>query len=542
MKKIIFITVLLLITTIVLAALYFSNLFLDNRNSNKILGYIPADASVVMQFTNDVGFYEIFKDYRLFGHIIGKTRENELHLLKSSLLDNSQIAQLIADQKIFLSFHNRQDSISFLWLSVLADKVDLRELQQGSGNRFTIIDNETRENNDPLIKIKFKDSPKPFFIFFDGHVVVGSFSKELVQASINEHEPKIDESFINEIADQDIKNQNSLINLYFNLGTFGNFLSRYFKNDVQKFPLLDSLKGVSTLNLNFKSDALMFNGISKTDTASPSFLNLFLHQKPARNTLMRIVPENTSNYLLFGLSDYKQFTADLRKLLKKRKQLDRLTKQIHQIAAENGINPERDIKPLWGNEFITFQLSNHEKFAAVKVHNGRQLQFLLEPLSSKSVEGIRQINHPDLFYYYFGDALQPFRRPYFFIADNTIFIANSSGALLRFNNQYGSNRFLYKTQQYRDFEQLAANQSNITLFIHNNNSTSIARSRLKPSFAKVFKNENYELEDMYGLSYQWSSDRHHFFTNLYIAYKPETLKPSIAGDVDVDSLTGYSIP
>lgn len=544
MKKIIFITVLLLITTIVLAALYFSSLFMDNRNSSKVLGYIPADASVVMQFTNDNSFYEIFKDYKLFNDIIGKTREKELRVLKSSLLANSQISQRIADQKIFLSFHNQQDSVSFLWLTMLADKIDLSEFKKEAGGKFSLTDDKSEaEGNNRIFQIKFRDLKKPFFIFMDGQVVIGSFSRELVQRSINEDEAKISESFINEIGDQDIKNQNSLINLYFNLGTFRKYLSNYFKNNTgENLALLDNVNGISTLNLNFKSDALMFNGISKPDTASVSFLNLFLRQKPVKNTLMRVVPENTSNYLLFGLSDYRRFTADLRTLLKKRKQLDGLAKQIQHIADENGISPERDIKGLWGNEFITFQLSNHEKLAAIKVSNGRQLQFLLEPLSKKSVEGIRQINYPDVFYYYFGDALKPFRRPYYFIADNTIFIANSSGALQRFNDQYGSNRFLYKTEYYRNFEQLAANQSNITLFIHNNNSTSIGRSQLKPAFAKVFKDPDYELENFYGLSYQWSGDSHHFFTNLYIAYKPGILKPSTADDVDVDSLSGYHIP
>ena len=280
----------------------------------------------------------------------------------------------------------------------------------------------------------------------------------------------------------------------------------------------------------------MFNGISKPDTASSSYLNLFLHQKPVKNTLMRVVPRSTSNYLLFGLSNFEQFTADLRRLLENRSQLNILSKHIQKIADENGINPERDIKELWGNEFITFQTANHEKFAAIKVSNGSQLEFLLEPLSKPSIEGIRRVNYPDIFYFYFGDALKDFRRPYYFIADNNMFIANSSGALNRLKKQYTSEQLLYRSEQYRHFEQLVANESNISVFFHNNNSRSIARTNLKRGFSKAMSDRNYGLKNFYGLSYQLSSDTHHFYTNLYIGYKPDML-PSPAREVK-DSLSG----
>lgn len=544
MKKIIIITVLLLITTIALAALYFSNLFSDDRNSNKVLSYIPHDSALVLQFTNDNSFYEIFKDYTLFNSIIGKTRKSELHILKSSLLENPRISQLTDQQKIFLSFHQEKDSTEFLWLSMLSDKVDLADLQKGSSNKFKITTDSSLSNgNNHFMQVMIAGLPKPFYMFIDGSVVIGSFSKPLLQRSINKQEPKISETFIKEISDIDIKNTNSLINIYFNLGTFQKYLTGYFKDKKGgNFALLNDVKGLSTLNLNFKSDALMFNGISKPDTSSSNYLTLFLHQNPAKNTLMRVVPQSTSNYLLFGISNYSQFTTDLRKLLKKRNQYDKLAKQIQDIADKNGISPERDIKGLWGNEFITFQLANHEKFAAIKVSNGRQLEFLLEPLSKPATEAIRQINYPEVFYFYFGDPLREFKRPYYFIADNTLFIANSSGALQRFNSQYGADRFLYKTDEFKSFEQLTANESNITLFIHNNNSKSIIKSKLTSGFANAFTNSNYQLKDFYGLSYQWSSDKHHFFTNLYIGYKSEVLQPSALSGTKDSLYSGVSSP
>lgn len=541
MKKIIILTVFLLITAIALAGLYFSNLFRDDRNSNKVLGYIPADAALILQFTNDDSFYEIFENYQLFNRINGNVRENELRALKSAFLNHPQVAELIDQQKLFLSFHTEQDSVSFLWISMLNNNMEAVDFQEDAAHKFKILPDNSHSTKNQFFSITLPDLDKPFFIFIDKSIVLGSFSKKLLLKTLNKREVKIGESFIEEISNQSIKNDNSLINLYLNLETLQKYLANYFKDsEGGNFTLLKDVKGVSTLNMNFKSDALMFNGITKPDSVSINYLNLFLHQNPVKNTLMRVVPENTSDYMLFGLSDYQQFNTDLKKLLKKRKQLDKLAAQIQTIANENGINPERDIKSLWGKEFITFQLDSREKFAAIKIENGSQLKFLLEPLSSTAAGEIRQLNYTDLFYFYFGDPLQAFRRPYYFITDNVIFIANSLTALQRFNSQYATERFLYKTEQFIHFEQLVANQSNITLFVHNNNSKSTIRTGLRTNFANTFTNSNYGLQDFYGLSFQLSGENRHFFTNLYIGGKDDLKKLSIVGSTDTIA-TDYNV-
>jgi hypothetical protein len=519
MKKIIIITVLLLVTTVTLAALYFSALFRDDRNISKVLGYIPADAAMVLQFTNDEGFFEIYRDYNLFSNIIGEGHTNEFTALKSAIVNDQQITKLIDHQKVFLSFHPERDSVSFLWLSMLNENFDIEDLQGNSTNKFK-VNAATDKNHAQLSEIMLPGIARSFHIFIDGSIVIGSFSRELLNKSIATNRKKIDQQFIKEISDQNIRSENSLINLYFNLGILKNYISQYFKKSPDgNFTFLNGVKGMSTLNMNFKSDAIIFNGITTPDTLSMNYLNLFLHQKPVRNTIMRVVPEETANYILFGLSDYQRFTSDLRNLFKKRNQYEKLAAQIQQIADENGINPERDIKSLWGNEFIVFQLANQEKLAAIKVSNGSRLDFLMEPLSSPSTQDIRRINYRDLFYFYFGDSFQTFSQPYYFISDNTIFIANSYGALQHFRNEYDAERLLYETWQFTNFEQFVANQSNITLFIHNSNSKSVIKNQLNPAFAQIFESNEYGLNNFYGISYQWSGDEAHFFTNLYIGLK-----------------------
>lgn len=275
----------------------------------------------------------------------------------------------------------------------------------------------------------------------------------------------------------------------------------------------------------------MFNGITKTDTNHQNYINLFLHQKAVKNPIRRIVPANTANFIAYGISDYNIFHSDLKHLFKLRKELDQLNSTLTQVRNETGIDPDRDIKKYWSNEFINFQLSTQEKFAAVQLTNGRQMQFFMEPLSLEYSENIRQLNYPGILYYYFGDAVKQFNKPYFTIIDNQMILSNSARSLQRYLSSYNQN-LLYATEKFENFDQLVADHSNISIFIHIKNSRSNIKSSLKPAYANNFKSDEYGLKEFYGLSFQWTSESEHFFSNFYAGFEnnPSTTALSAVAD------------
>ena len=116
MKKIIGITIVLVFGVISLAYLYFSNLNVKNRNNDRVLSEIPADAAVIFQFLNDKSLYEIFTDYTVFDTIIGTQNKIELAWLKEILHSKQELIENTEEQRIFLSFHpSKTDNIHFLW-------------------------------------------------------------------------------------------------------------------------------------------------------------------------------------------------------------------------------------------------------------------------------------------------------------------------------------------------------------------------------------------------------------------------------------------
>ncbi|WP_139377386.1 hypothetical protein [Daejeonella lutea] len=520
MKIILGITSVLLLAVFSVAYLYFSNLTGDSRSNDKTLAAIPSDASMVFNFSNDQSLYEIFKDYTVFDALTGKKKKEQLSWLKSLLLNNRDFYNSTQGRRIFLSFHPMSsDSLQFLWVMPLKEDLELADIAEvianQNGNQVKTITDSQQE----LIEIKNNVTNDSFYIGLIGRIARASFSKPLLLSSLDKNSKKISKEYINEINDALLKDDDALASLFINHGEPG-FMQPIFKQKPNgNFGLFSSFPAYSNLNLNYKSDALMFNGITRITEKHDGYLNLFLNQQPVKNTIKKILPYNMSNAICYGITSYGDYSTDLKRLFGIRKELPGLDAQIQQITAETGINTERDIKKLWGNEFTNIQLSTFENLGVIRVSNGRQLQFYLDPLSTNYSDDIKKLNYENLFYYYFGDPLKKYSKPYYAITDNLIIISNSPGTVQRFLNDYRSDRLLYESEAFSHFDQLVADQSNISFILLSKNSNALFRNLLKKNYSRIIDSKDYGFRNFYGFSYQLTSNTKHFFTNFYLGYE-----------------------
>ena len=519
MNKVILSTVILTVAVFSVAYLYFSNISASSRNNDQALSVIPQDAAIIFEFKNDQSIYDIFSDFTVFDAVIGEQKHDELKALKAILSNSGGLSQESQGNSIYLSFHPQADSVAFLWTMPLPAGTDLETVSEALKSNKNIVYKETPASNTIYNEIFIKQLKQTFYFRIDERVLSGSFSKTLLQQSMNSGSAKLSKAFADEIIKSNQQNQNTPATVFINFRSSIPFLSKFFKRDLNgNYSLLNHFNAVATLNMNFKSDALMFNGITTSDTSKLNYINLFLHQKAVKNAIKRIVPANTSNFITYGISDYNSFHTDLKQLLKHRKDLDKLNESLSTIRQESGINTERDIKKYWGEEFMTFQLSTQEKFGAIQLSNGRQLEFFMEPISSEYSEDIRHVSYPGIFYYYFGDAFKQFNKPFYTIVENHMILSNSPSSLRRYLNRY-SNNLLVTDERFMNFDQYVANASNISIFVHNSNSSSNYTSHLKPAYAKNLNRSDQGMRNFYGFSYQWTSESDHFFTNFYAGYK-----------------------
>lgn len=535
MKKIIGLIAILLIAVGVFAYIYFSNLHVNRRNNNRILSEIPADAGIILQFQNEQDVYDILNENTLFDTIAGEQKKEEIHFLRDLISKNASLEPYTKGQMVFLSFHpSKTDSVNYLWSIGINNSLKKEDI-----SKFLSANNENQvrklgENGLNLFQIESQALKKPFYLFIDRGIARGSSNMELLVRSMNENSENIEPEFMKIINEGIKKNGNALANLFINYNKKV-LVSPFFKKTISSnFTLFESFSGYSSLTLNYKIDALMFNGESYIRANQNSYVNLFLSQTPVKNSLKQIMPYNTANSICYGLSNFKTFHNGLKTLFEEKKELERLENQITKITTETGLNPDRDIQKLWGAEFSTLQLSTFENLAILKLTNGTQMQFFLELLSSSYSESIRKMNYGDLFYYYWGEPLKKYAKPFYLIHDNLLILSNSPSTLESYLRTYNSNRFLGKTEAFTQFDQFVADQSNISFFLHFSNSGSLMQDLLKKKYAENFNPTKHGIKDLYAFSYQLTSNKDHFFTNIYTGYKLST--PIQETILNVDSL------
>ncbi|WP_160166648.1 hypothetical protein, partial [Arcticibacter svalbardensis] len=367
-------------------------------------------------------------------------------------------------------------------------------------------------------KLEFKNLQRPFYLHFFKGAVLGSYSRELLNKAADSKSGKISSEFVSLINKEIAKTQSTPINLFVNKGNLSSFVLSFMKGKATgNTLLLKGLSGYSALGMNFKSDALMFNGNSIPDTTGVNYLNTFLNQRPIKNQLKAFLPVNTANFITFGISNFKLFHQDLTHYFIKKGELEKLQNQFQALHADKGLDLDLDLLPQFGNEFMVFETAQQEKVGIIKLINGTAVDASLQAISSKSSTFISQMNVSNMFYYCLGEPMRAFQRPYFRVIDNILIIANSQGAITRYMGNYGAGSFIAKSKEFKDHDQLVATKSNISFFAETKNSSRVIGSRLKNRYAALFKDEE-GLNNFYGLSIQWSSAGSYFQTNIYANY------------------------
>jgi hypothetical protein len=509
-------------------------LHVDSRNNTRLLSEIPSDASLILQFQHEQDLFDILNENTLFDTIAGLQKKAEIQFLRSFISKNSALEPLVKSQVVFLSFHPTQtEHIDYLWstsINNIQKKDDISKFLN-LNNEFQL--KELKEDGVEIFQIDSDLLEGPFYLIITKGIARGSSNKSLLLKSTDQGSEKIDSEFIKIINDGIKKDENALVNLFINYNKRA-LISPFLKRTISgNFALFESFSGYSSLTLNYKKDALMFNGESHLKPNQSAYIKLFLNQSPVKNSLNQIIPYNTANSSIYGLSNFKAYQSDLRALFKENKELEKLEEQMKKITLETGLNPDRDIQKLWGNEFSTIQLSTFENLAIIKLKNGTQMQFFMEILSSSYSESIKKMNYGDIFYYYWGEPLKKYVKPFYMIQDNLLILSNSPGTLQRYLKNYNSNRFLVKMDTYRQFDQYVADQSNISFLLHFSNSRSLLQDLLKRNYAENFGTNKSGINDLYAFSYQLAGNKSHFLTNIYTGYKSSTIQESV---LNVDSL------
>ena len=524
MKRQIIITLILLIITAFVTVVYFKNLSTPGMRTSNVMRTIPQNASLIFEFNNDKSFYDIFNNNKLFTAIIGKQKLDELDILRKQLLLNPLLEKYFSGQNIFVSIHPSKTNNFDLLLTMSSESgfepsvFEQLSKQPGSGLLVTPLLTGGKQGYNIYINALKK---RFYIINKEDNVFSGSFSKELADENSNYKISKDKQAFV--LLSQQ-QNENSLANVYINYSQLSPLFDQLFANkNTDIFKNFRLLPALAALSLNYRSDALMFNGSTTIQTnEAASYLNLFSNQQPVINHLKDIFPSTTAYSINFAVSDPLKFERDLAQWHNKaglRAEKDAL---FEKIKAETGTSIRTGFNNLLSNEFAVVTTRYLEKFAIISVNDGSKLKSLLSGISIMTNENSGRLSYEKLPFFLLGDAFSLFRQPYFMIIDNYLILANSMGELNSYYDIYINRKFLSKNDQYNQFDNLLAGRSNVAFFFHFKNSQQILKRDLYPGIYDTFENNEPGWKNFYAASFQFTAADKNFYTNFCMKLNTDT--------------------
>ena len=170
--------------------------------------------------------------------------------------------------------------------------------------------------------------------------------------------------------------------------------------------------GVASLSLNYRSDALMFNGLTNVSTRKPGdYLSLFTSQNPVINHLKDLFPATTAYCTNFAVSDPEKFESDLTQWQKDKGLMDEKDELFKKIRTETKVRFRTEFVNLLSNEFAVITTRYLEHFAIISVKDGSKLKAIMANVCNMTDENSGVFSYDKVPYFLLGDAFSIFKHP-----------------------------------------------------------------------------------------------------------------------------------
>jgi len=529
MRNTIIITILLFIAIIGASLYYFADLEGDKKETLRPLTFLPKETFFVTTFQNDATTDNIFKDFEIFGAMVGRQEFEQWQTLKTKLLRHSVIQPYVNDVDLYVSFHPEKETITTLFtipLSTPIDRETINSFLEKAASSYTLTQKDTLENRIYSLDKGVKDSV--FHIVYYEDIFFASFSENILYQVMDKQVPKLGKEEIDYFIDNN--SRNSPLSIYFvheQIPRIAEHLMRRKTGDFIR--LFDQLGGQSAWNLSFKNDALILSGESETAHRKENYIELFGNQHKTSQTLYNYFPQNTASYLSFSISDPDSFRKDLLTLLEQRKELSPLKAQFAEMKKSKDISFEEDIRPIFGREFALAEQSNQAQLAFISIADSSKFDTFISSIATRVSDSLYRFDHSNIPFALYGDPLKPFQRPYFLRVENILVLANYQSLLTEYQRDWRRVNLLTNTLGFKNSERIQGNEANITCFVRTSTSSSMISNLLKTAYRESFRDKNnFGYQEFYSWSIQLAGNNGRFQSSIYGVYKSKNALGAVA--------------
>ncbi|MND73653.1 hypothetical protein D3C80_652330 [compost metagenome] len=495
----------------------------------------------------------------------------DIKSLNSSFLQHADLRNVLKDERILTSVHiNSQQSPSLLFIIPLKNTDRLnRFFNNLKGEDNTLKYRLTKIEDAEVYTVGLGNNHKAFsFTSYKG-LLLGSFDVELLKNSINVQHSSTDISVGSLIKVENVESTAIKATLYINYKQLG-ILTDAFLDDKNKGGLgfLTGVAKWSTLNLNYKSDALMFNGITHADLSSADYFAMFINQKPQPVRIPALLADRTSFFVDFGVSDYEQFKKDHKVFLGQSKRTDIHEKWLSSFKKNYNLDLETEWTQFMGNEFalaaydtqgVTAKASQIAIIALSDTSKAKD--FLQKIVIADKRKGISRGNlanykgfsmfycgYPDLLSSTLGTVYKNIEWPYMAVVNNYLIAASYQPVLHQFIDDLLVSKNLEQSDNYKKYKQYINPESNVYFYLNFANSNTMLSDNGNKRLID-YTSEKHGIANYYGLTFQLNASGGQFFSNLNFLYEPkkedqlkDTTSYALIKSVDLDTeLTGNPV-
>lgn len=505
MRRIYILLILLVFGVVGMAYLYFSNLNKEGSASDISLNLVSANAPILFTFENDRSFYEILSGQEITDHLLGQEKSKLLSSLRENIIRNTSINRIFEGEKIIIGFlPGKNNKVDFLIATqTKLANIDISLLKPSKA---------TVKKEGSQYRIKFSDSTECFLSMVNKSIFLSN-NKEVLSKIGGTKLPTND--FADYIKQNARVNKNTLANVYIDYAKLPSLLKNILNSNLTgELSIFNKQDTYASLSYNFGSDKLLLNGYTNIQNPQ-NYFKLFVDQKEQKINIDQLFPEQTANYTLFAIDDYKKWSDAFNKLQKERKEDIKIEQQHKAISEKYRIDINQTFPQYFSKQFAVLQLNSGEKMGIIEIKNGDKLGQLLLDLSSEYAPDIRIFKEANLLSNFFGEPFKRFERPFYTIIDNHFVAANYASTIQVFLNSYKNNHLLAATSNYNHFKDQTSSAATISFYINNKNSNDIFGRNLKAPFYKQYQSKK-GWKDFNAFGYQLSADNGKFISNILL--------------------------
>ena len=478
-----------ILTMVFLVVFYYSKI---NTKSIHAINVLPQNTVLALEI-NSINHQFKLLNQQLFWQQLTNNKSigeanNNLKFLDSLLDFESNLKEWKDNENMVVSFHAfGNKSIDELVLIETKKKFEIKDISkwiyESNKNRL-MLSKRKFENNIIYDFIDFK-TQKKFSIAYKNKIFAISTNGQLIEETLsnieNENVYKISNldklSFVKSLGNY---------NLYVNYKNIPLFLNSFI--DLSKMKSLENISNMaswSAFGVNTTNNSIQLKGVSITDEVQFQYFDCFNNMTAQEQTFKKILPNNTSYFFGINFSDEKMFYQNLKEIYTVNKIDIRNNIRDSINKAKENVNLYSQITENFGNEIAQVNLSNPQlsfdscEVLVIKLKNKTNLINQLKIISINDSVGVDtfmlktpdlyKINLQNYFDFTWGNIFMGIQANYALVFNDYLLVCNNNITLNSFYNQQVNGFLLSKNVDYINHETELKGNSNMELFMNNNN-------------------------------------------------------------------------